>query len=69
MKTFIKISDNCIINTTKVSTIFKIETEVNFKTVYIIRYRINDNYFKDQYFDSKEERDNFFKNVCDDLMY
>lgn len=69
MKTFLKISDNCIINTTKITTINKIEHKVNFKTIYCIRYRIDNTYFKDQYFNTQDERDLFFDNICTDLMY
>ena len=69
MKTFLEVSDNCIINTTKITTITKIELKVNFNTRYCIRYRIDDTHHKDQYFDTQEERDLFFNNICNDLIY
>ena len=69
MKTFLKISDDCIINTTKITIIGKIKHKVNFETKYCIRYRINNDCYKDQYFDTEEKRDLFFNNICSDLMY
>lgn len=69
MKTFLEISDNCIINTTKITTITKIENKVNFETKYCIRYCIGNDYHKDQYFDTEEERDLFFDDICNDLIY
>ena len=69
MKTFLKISDKCIINTTKISTIIKIENRVNYEMKSGIRYRIYNDFYKDQYFDTQEERDLFFDNICNNLMY
>ena len=63
MKTFLKISDDTIINTNNIIKIIKTNAKVNNKTVYCIKY------YATQYFISKEERDNFFTNMCSDLMY
>ena len=69
MKTFLEISDKCIINTTKISTIVKIEDKVNSEIKFGIRYRIDNNFFKDQYFNTQEERDLFFNGICNNLIY
>ena len=69
MKTFIKISEDTIVNVRNVIKITKTTIKVNDKTVYIIKYYTTDLMNVHQYFNSKEERDIFFKNVCSDLMY
>ena len=69
MKTFIKISDNTIININNIIEIIKTEVTVNDRIVYCIKYYATDCIDATQYFNSKEERDNFFTNICNDLMY
>ena len=69
MKTFIKISEDTIININNVIKIIKTDIEVNDKIVYRIRYFTTDLIYVTQIFNSKEDRDAFFKNVCNDLMY
>ena len=69
MKTFIKISEDTIININNVIKIIKTDIKVNDKIVYRIRYFTIDLIYVTQIFNSKEERDSFFKNVCNDLMY
>lgn len=69
MKTFIKISEDTIVNICNVIKIIKTTIKVNDRMVYIIRYYTTDLMHINQYFNSKEERDIFFKNVCSDLMY
>lgn len=63
MKTFLKISDNTIVNINNVIKIIKTDVQVNDKIVYCIRYYTIDLIHINQYFNSKEERDNFFINV------
>lgn len=69
MKTFLKISDDTIINTNNIIKIIKTDAKVNNKTVYCIKYYATDYIDATQYFISKEERDIFFTNICSDLMY
>lgn len=69
MKTFLKISENTIINLNNVIKIIKTDIKVNNKIVYCIRYYTIDLIHVNQRFNSKEERDTFFTNVCNDLMY
>lgn len=69
MKTFIKISEDIIVNLNNVVKITKSTIKVNDKTVYCIKYYTIDAIHVNQYFGSQEERDIFFKNVCSDLMY
>ena len=69
MKTFLKISEDIIINTNNIIKIIRTEVTVNDKIVYCIKYYATDCIDATQYFDSKEERDNFFTNICSDLMY
>lgn len=69
MKTFLKISDDTIINVNNIVKITKTTERLNYGNKYGIRYYINITDYINQYFNSKEERDNFFKNVCNELMY
>lgn len=69
MKTFIKISEDTIVNLNNVIKIIKTNIKVNDKIVYCIRYYTIDTIHVNQYFDSQEERDIFFKHICDDLIY
>lgn len=69
MKTFIKISEDTIVNLRNVIKIIKATIEVNDKPKYIIKYYTTDLIHINQYFVSKEERDLFFNNICYDLMY
>lgn len=69
MKTFIKISEDVIVNVRNVIKIIKATIEVNDKLKYVIKYYTTDLINITQYFVSKEERDLFFNNVCSDLMY
>ena len=69
MKTFLKISDDIIINVNNMVKITKSTIKVNDENKYCIRYYINITDYITQYFISKKERDIFFTNVCSDLMY
>ena len=69
MKTFIKISEDTIVNLNNIIKIIKTDIKVNDKIVYHIRYFTTDLIYVTQIFNSKEERDVFFKNICNDLMY
>lgn len=68
MKTFLEISDSCIINITKITTITKFETKVNSELKYGICYNLHDDY-RNQFFNTQEERDLFFDDICNDLIY
>lgn len=69
MKTFIKISEDIIVNLRNVIKIIKTTIKINDKTVYCIKYYTIDTIHVNQYFHSQEERDIFFKNICNNLMY
>lgn len=69
MKTFLKISDDTIINVNNIVKIIKTTQKINYEDKYSIRYYINITDYIIQYFTSKEERDIFFTNICSDLMY
>ena len=69
MKTFIKISEDIIVNINNVIKIIKSTIKVSDKTVYCIVYYTIDTMHVNQYFGLQEERDIFFKNVCSDLIY
>lgn len=69
MKTFIKISEDTILNTNNIIKITKYDTNLGNNLSYCIDYYTIDNKCKKQHFNSKEERDIFFRNICDDLIY
>lgn len=69
MKTFIKISEDTIVNTNNIIKIIKTNVKVNDKKLYCVKYYATDYIDATQYFNSKEERDSFFTNICNDLIY
>ena len=69
MKTFIKISEDTIVNINNVIKITKTIIRVNDKLRYCIEYYTTDLINNIQRFNSKEERDLFFNDICNDLMY
>lgn len=69
MKTFLKISEDSIININTIVKITKTTEKIYYGNKYTIRYYIDTTNYITQYFISKEERDIFFTNVCNDLIY
>ena len=69
MKTFLKISDDTIINVNNIVKITKTTEQVYYGHKHTIRYYINNTDYITQFFIKKEERDTFFTNICSDLMY
>lgn len=69
MKTFIKISEDTIVNIRNVVKIIKTTEKMYYGNKHTIRYYINNVDYITQYFVSKEERNIFFKNICGDLMH